>query len=284
MYFMENCSILINSCDKYSDVWPSFFRILEKAWPESVNYRIYLNTETLSYSDPVYNVEVLNCVDVESTQCWGRRLKSALSRIDSDYILFLLEDFFFEDRIDNTEVLKCLEYIKSDNNIVTISFTSPGECEDPSYSNEHLSAEFPDYILRPQITDYKLTAGPAIWRKQLLDKWTMDDDTPWGWEFFGSKRTWFSKDKFYGRTPLAKEIFKYDIIHGGAVHRGKWVGYKMQELMQKYNIVIDMSQRPVESDYLKEQAVIVPIYKRLPSILSNRYKTVSSIIYGVFHR
>lgn len=281
---MNDFSILINSCDKYSDAWEPFFRILEKSWPEIVDYPIYLNTESKKYEDPVFNVTVLNCVDEDAKKKWGKRLLDALDRIDSEYVLFLLEDFFFEESINHSEVLKCVNYLKNEPNAVVISIIPQNECESEAYCAEHELKEMPGYVLRKQKTDYKLSAGPSIWRKSLLKKWTLKNDTPWGWEFFGSKRTWFSKDKFYCRSKLASQIFVYDFLHGGAIHRGKWVGYKMRELMEKYGIEIDMSQREIEEDYLKENRKPLPIYKRLTSILKNKVKLANSLVYGFFNR
>lgn len=281
---MSNFSILINSCDKYSDVWEPFFRILEKSWPEAKNYPIYLNTETKVYTDSFYNVVTLNCIDEEGLSKWGKRLRDVLDRIETDYVLFLLEDFFFEEPVNHEEVLKGIEYLDRDKNIVTISFIPQNECENEVYCKLHEQKSMPGYILRKQKTNYKLSAGPSIWRKSLLKKWTLDSDTPWGWEFFGSKRTWFSKDSFYCRSAVASPVFVYDYMHGGAVHRGKWVGYKMRELMEKYGIEIDMSQRIIEEDYLKENRKPLPIYKRLTSILTNKVKLANSLVYGFFYR
>lgn len=281
---MSKLSILVNSCDNYSDVWEPFFRILEKTWPEAKEIPVFLNTEEKTHSDPFFNVQTLNCTDEGGKRNWGKRLRDALDRIDSDYIVFLLEDFFFEEPIQHSEVLRCLDFIERDPKIVVISMIPQNECEDESYCASHESELFPGFIQRKKRTDYKLSAGPSIWRKSLLKKWTLDKDTPWGWEFFGSKRTWFSDDKFYCRSKLAPAIFVYDFLHGGAVHRGMWVGYKMRELKEKYKIEIDMSQRGIEDDYLSVPKEKRSIIKRLPSIIKNKYALFSSLCYGFFHR
>ena len=37
---MENVAIMLNTCDKFSDLWPNFFDCLYKFW--NPQYKIYL--------------------------------------------------------------------------------------------------------------------------------------------------------------------------------------------------------------------------------------------------
>lgn len=281
---MKKISILINSCDAYSDAWNPFFRILERTWPEAKDYDIYINTETIQYKDSFFDIKTLNCLDNSSKIPWGMRLIQALERIDSEYIIFLLEDFFFENKVPNEVVMKCVDFLETDPDIASICMTSPMECSDEEYCKIHYNMNFPNLVIRKQRAYYKYDASPSIWRKSKLIKCTFLSDTPWSWEFFGNQRTWFTKDKFYGLISSAPRIFDYDIVHGGAIHRGKWVGYKMKELQEKYGIDIDMSKRGVVDDWMKEPSCITipPAYTRLGSIIQNRVKAVFSILYGMF--
>ena len=280
---MKSLSILINTCDNYSDAWSPFFKILKEVWPESVNYDIYLNTETKKFIDPIYNIKVLNCVGDPSKTPWGLRLLQALERIDTEYVFFMLEDFFFEEKIDHNEVLKCLSYIESNKKIATITFTTQMECESKAYCDAHFEPLYPEYVKRKQFANFKVIAGPSIWRKKSLEKWTLKSDTPWGWEFFGSQRTWFSSDIFMGRSVNAKPIFVYDIIHGGAIHRGKWTANSVRRLNTKFDLGIDMSIRGVEEeeDFNPDGCIPLPWYKRINSIIFNRSKSICSVLYGI---
>lgn len=277
-------SILINTCDAYCDAWGPFFRILEKTWPSAKNYNIYLNTESKQYNDSFFNVTVLNCIDGLTKISWGERLLNALSRIDSEYILFMLEDFFFEDKVDWMVIDRCIAYMEENERIASICFTSPMECSDSDYCNKMYNSDFPDFVIRKQRAYYKYDASPSLWRKSKLIKCTFKKDTPWEWEFFGNMRTWCTKDVFYGRISTAPRVFDYDIIHGGAIHRGKWVGYKMRELKLKYSIDFDMSEREIIEDWMKEPSCTMPLprSRRLGSIIKNRVQAVISVMYSIF--
>lgn len=42
---MNNCAILLSTCDKYEDAWLPFFTLFKTYWKECT-FPIYLNTET----------------------------------------------------------------------------------------------------------------------------------------------------------------------------------------------------------------------------------------------
>ena len=46
---MVNCTIIINSCESYSDAWDVFFELLFRKWKEIGNYHIMLNTDQGNY-------------------------------------------------------------------------------------------------------------------------------------------------------------------------------------------------------------------------------------------
>lgn len=279
---MNRFSILINTCDAYSDAWTPFFQILEKTWPDASKYPIYLNTESKDYKNDFYDIRVLNCC---KNMPWGQRLLNAVSQIDSDYILMLLEDFFFEEYVNDIEILKCADYLERYPKIACFSFTCAEESFDQQYCVANSDDRFPSFVKRKQFGDYKYNASPTLWRKSSLEKWTFRKDSPWQWEFFGNTRTWFSKDEFYALRVDAKPVFVYDVIHGGAIHRGKWVGYKMKELEERFGLELDLSHRTIEEDWMTNpHDKVKPFYKRINSVIKNRIKFIESVIIGFFYR
>lgn len=274
-------SILINSCDKYSDAWPMFFHLLKANWNTNFPY-IYLNTESKTYQDEHLRIKMLNSLSDYSTKNWGSRLLDCLERIQSEYILMMLEDFYYESQIDVSTIGESIEYLDNHPEIAAIQYIHASECFKTTPNAQIASSSV--FIKRPKFGKFKIVAGPSMWRKSDLMKLTKRNDSPWDWEYFGSYRTYFYGQHFYCLANKEHTVFEYDIAHGGAIHRGKWVGYKMRELEKKYNFTIDYGDREIEEDWMEVSDFIqpsLPVYKRLNSIISNRLKIVTNVLYGL---
>ena len=140
------------------------------------------------------------------------------------------------------------------------------------------------YAKRNQFGKFKIIAGPTLWRKSDLIKLTMEYDSPWDWEYFGSFRTWFYGKDVYCWYNQETPLFDYDVLHGGAIHRGAWVGYKMREIEKTFDIQINMEERTVIEDWMvsENQMQPLPWYKRINSIAYNRFKIIYNILLGIF--
>lgn len=276
---IQNYSILINSCDAYSDVWPMFFHIFCETWKGQIP-RVYLNTESKSFQWEGISLTCLNAKQKDIS--WGERLLNCLYEIDSEYVLMMLEDFYYESEINVTIIETCVEYLKDYKDVAAFQFVEAGECCDVDYIP--IKTKFSGFTKRQNTGRFKIIAGPTLWRKSDLINLTRKSDNPWEWEYFGSYRTWFYGKEFYSWVDKECPVFKYDIIHGGAIHRGKWVGYKVSELARKYDFPLVFGDRKIEEDWLKAKDIyrIVPSYKRIPIIISNRLKCIMNIIYGIF--
>ena len=115
---MNQYSILVNSCDAYSDAWTMFFFLLKKNWQDLGGGipRVYLNCETLQYHDD--EIEIIN-LNHYNTLAWGDRLLKCLEEIDDEFILMMCEDFYYEDAIKTEIIDKCVGYMLADKTILT---------------------------------------------------------------------------------------------------------------------------------------------------------------------
>lgn len=91
-------TLLVPSCDAYSDAWPYFFHFLFKYWPE-VPTPVMLTANHLSYHDPR-----VQTIKVGEDRQWGDNLRAALPQVHGDVILLLLDDFFLNQRVDEDAV------------------------------------------------------------------------------------------------------------------------------------------------------------------------------------
>lgn len=100
-------TLLVPSCDAYSDTWPYFFHFLFKYWPE-VPTPVCLTANFLSYDDPR-----VRTIKVGKDRQWGDNLLAALPQAPGGVMLMLLDDFFLDRRVDHQEVLSVVSRFRS---------------------------------------------------------------------------------------------------------------------------------------------------------------------------
>lgn len=158
-------SILVSSCDKYYEAWMPFFTLLNKYWVEC-NFPKYLLTESSSYTD--FDVKTINCQSNE----WSSRLLYALDKIDTEYVLFLLEDFFIMGTVDNEAIKRYVSYLDNDENMSVIYLkTIAGQ--------KTTSSEYPELIKMEAGKKYYMNFQAALWRRKDLMGIIKPGLSPW---------------------------------------------------------------------------------------------------------
>ena len=176
----RDVSILINTCDKYEDAWYPFFELMKKYW-QDCPHKVFLNTETKQYHHQGLNLIVLNLPKELGDVSWGKRIKSCLERIDSKFVILLLEDFFLQEPVDTEELNRCVDLMESDCRYAAIYFKKIDGFTDV-YNKD------PRYFLMSENIMYKLNLQAGLWRKTDLEALIGDEDTPWSFEFVAQNR------------------------------------------------------------------------------------------------
>lgn len=230
---MRDYSILVNTCDAYSDLWEPFLYLLWFNWEESKKKNIYFNTETINKDTIAENVCFIN-KKYEKKDRWGGRLLHSLKNIDSDYVVVLMDDFFLRKKVSVEKLSIALEAMERDKHIACFYLidTLNQDKEDGLYSG---------YTEVPKGKNYRLNSAPAIWRKASLIRYTEEKDNPWAWEYFGSCRTNRTNEKFYAVSKVREPV--YDYAH--VVYRGQWLGKDILPLLQQYSLNVDFNKREI---------------------------------------
>ena len=166
-------TMLVLSCDNYSDLWDDFFNLKERFWPDC-EYEWYIVTETKHYQRR--GVEVIQC---GRNLNWAGRLRYALGKINTPYVGLFLEDYFMISRINNDRIKAYVELMSSDK----ISFITLGNVfhhitglPNKEYYKEHL-------IIIPKHLKYGIDTSAAIWDKEyLMNKLGDSDYSAWQFE------------------------------------------------------------------------------------------------------
>lgn len=237
---MNDVTVLVNSCDKYESAWEPFFRLLKLQWPEVVNYKIILNTETKTFNCDFLNVTTI-CSGTKMT--WSERLKNTLKQIDTEYILYFLEDFFLMQKVSTESLEEAYKKIKSDKDIgyIGLKYNKKHKFKNPSEID--LSQKF--FSKDDIITINRINSMTALWRKDWLFDLLRDHETPWEFEKYGSIRSRRTNKKVLiinNLNGVCAPVFDYDvdIEFGHGLTRGQWLP-KNKELFEKYGIEADFS-------------------------------------------
>lgn len=223
-------TIVVSSCDAYSDLWPPFFTILARCWP-GIPYPVVLATESAECTGAPLPVRTLHPAD--ATLPWTGRLAQVLGQIDTPYVLLLLDDFFFTGPINGAGVEACRRWMDEDPLVACFSFY-------PTTGNAPASL-YPGFEPRPQTGLYRFNAQAGLWRRERLMEFLAPPQDAWQWEQEGNKRSFALKDTFYSQQDGPNRFFPYDYMRHGLIG-GKWFA-DTPALFERYGIALDFARR-----------------------------------------
>ncbi len=209
-------NMVFSTCDKYDFTWAPFFKQFQKFWPE-FNMPIYLCTDSKTYAFPGYDIR---CPMEGNTKryTWSELLLKTLEYIDSEYIFFMLDDFWLTEPVNHEMVHKVLNYMEQNPKIGFCCLRNEtGTLENKKYS---VDSEYIDMWYCQKEKKYRITTQAGIWRKDFLIRIIRKHETAWEFETRGSWRSkWYREDVFC----LKETAIFYPVggvLWGGKVYSG----------------------------------------------------------------
>ena len=100
-------SIIISTCDKFSDLWDAHIQLLNKNWADR-------NVDTFLVTDKPTDrtFENVNVVAAGEATEITERLRAVMPLIKTEYILFTLDDYFLTEKISTKAILEDIEDMK----------------------------------------------------------------------------------------------------------------------------------------------------------------------------
>ncbi len=216
-------SLLVSSCDAYSDLWEPFFTLFWRYWPDCP-FPVFLESNVKHFDHPR-----VTTLKLGAETRWGAMTRSALDLIPGEQVLLFLDDYLLVGPVTTASVRECCRLFKElGGNYLRLRPNPPPDRTIPGLS---LVGE----ISRGQ--EYRTSLETALWKKSMLMELARDEYSPWEMEAQGTERS-RQYDGFYSVT---REIIPR---HNG-VERGVWLRYNLPVLRQA-GIVLDGS-RPVMS-------------------------------------
>ena len=222
---MLNTSVLIYSCDKYSDVWEPFFTLFFRYW--ECPFRVYIATESKKCFTP-------GITTINGLGTWTERMQNAVREIPTKYVIGMCEDMFFRRRVDEQTIRDCIKAMEEDETIASFNFEKeydwvmPGKCS--------------NFGLKPPGAHYRKTCQPTLWRRDILLELLDCNMSAWKWEMSGAPDEY----KYYIWTGSEDElVFEYGYHDNKwfGIQKGRWVREDVVPLFQKEGIDVDYQKR-----------------------------------------
>lgn len=213
-----SCAVLVVSCHRYRDLWTPFFTLFKRYWPDC-NMPVFLGTDS-------------GCADLDwvSTlnaphSSWSNRLRCLLESFPADYVLLLLEDFFFDRQVSTSDVTAQFKLLQSLDGVAMRLFPNPPA----DYCRDRVG------VIHRNAA-YRVSLQASIWHRRRLLELLVDGESPWDFEWNGSRRSQDIPGGFY--------CVRHPVIHyRHVIERGVWFRGAAQ-FYRKQNIGCNFDQRP----------------------------------------
>lgn len=104
---MKNVTLLISTCEKYSDLWDENIRLLNINWADRL-IRTVLVTDC-KHEDNYNMVEIFSAGDnVEMPQ----RIVNCLSTVETEYVIYCQDDYFLTEKISTATIEEMIRYMQ----------------------------------------------------------------------------------------------------------------------------------------------------------------------------
>ena len=218
-----SASILVASCDAYRDLWKPFFSLLQRHWPDCP-YPIFLGSNRTSYQD-----ERVKPLLVGDDVSWSSSTRLMLARLQTPYVLMLLDDFLLLERVETAELEGLLaSLVRLDGAYLRLR---------PFPRPDVRLARFPMIGEIDIGAPYRASLQAAFWHRESLLELLRDEEDPWQMEARGARRSDLMARGFYSTWHPA-------LAYYAAVTRGKWTPYGVA-VCREQGVAVDLETRPV---------------------------------------
>jgi hypothetical protein len=222
----SDCSLLVASCDAYSDLWPPFFTLLEKYWP-NCPFPVYLGSGQLSYQKPK-----VTTLYSSGGKDWSLCMMDYLSQVPTTYVLLMLDDFFLRADVSTDAVLGCLQFARKYDSVQVRLIPRPGPTK--RLAGERLIGEcVPDQ-------PYRLSTQAAIWNRVRLMELISQGESIWQFEHSANRRAAIMAHGFYAARKHVLPYVGYFAHH--VVEKGCWLPVE-RWIFSRRNVSCDFSRR-----------------------------------------
>lgn len=211
-----NTSLLIATCDSYSFLWENLATLNEKYI--GLKDRV-ISCEKLSF--PFSDYKSVNSPD----KPWGQRIIEALNEVKTDFVFFILDDYYFINKFDR-------QYFESIEKLLTETQYNKYCFDCTNYSNYRLFPFRDNLFIQHQSSEYLTTLQPSVWRVEYLRKILQPNYSPWDFELLGTAHNNNYNNKIF--MEIFPRKFYFNATRKGRVISEGWDEVKKIENLKDF--------------------------------------------------
>lgn len=169
MELKDKLTMVISSCEAYSDLWNNHVALLRENWPDrTINAVIVTDTEHENAYSDVSIFAAGDCMEMP------QRIREFVKGCDSEYLLVTLDDYYVDRPIDTRKIQRAVSFME-EYELDYLRFWP--------YPHEKKKVEGVEKAFWIELEgNYKVNLYPAIWRKSFLEQTVKDSLSAWEYE------------------------------------------------------------------------------------------------------
>lgn len=260
---LENVTIVISSCGKYSDLWTPVSTLLFKHWPSLKTYNKHIPVVLIA-TDKDFSFEGVTVFKIENDKGWSANMLAALKTIKTKYIIYLQEDYLISQPVNEARLKELLDAMK-EGLAAHIELTF-----DTFFNESDPHPTIPGVSIKGKHQGYRTSLQPGLWKKDTLEWLVNPEEDPWKFEINGSVRSEGMREPFL----VVGKDFPMQFVNG--CNLGFWSEGTL-EFLEKEGIVIQDTSLPEGRNYpftrkIQKFAQLYPrfswVYKKWTTFLS----------------
>ena len=162
-------TLLINTCEAFSDLWDTHFRFLEENWGDRT-----VKTCLLTDRDTDRTFDGVSVISAGEGKEFPERIAKFIESVDTEYVLITLDDYFPVKRIENEKIERLLDIMDREKIDYIRLFPSP---------NSHRRYGGHKGLYKVSLDrNYAVNLYQAVWRTSFLKETVGRRRTIWEYE------------------------------------------------------------------------------------------------------
>ena len=167
----DQMTMIILSCDKFSDLWEGHVKLLEENWPDRGMKTILVTDRPTEHS-----FDHVSVIAAGEDKEWSERFGFALEHTDTEYVFVTLDDYFLIKPVSTPQIQGLLDMMTKEKLDYVRLYLRP-KCPQ--------SAKMPEYgeVYRINTREnYSVNLYAGIWRKSFLVQTIRTPKNAWQYE------------------------------------------------------------------------------------------------------